>query len=315
MKLVRTDTKLTKEEVELMMRREMDCGTCTKRCANEIEEVPDGVRNKITVDETLYGSASAHAWHILLCSGVSNNKWANALEEVEDSYTQRMHKILKSNTANIVGGSRLSTITRASENGVDPEFECDVIIFPVSVKFLAVKRSQIESLIQHVICGVDPKTIDTANSSQFAKSWNEKYHTKAQPSSGDQHQQATSGESGAAEAKAHPLAKSLDHATWILICGHKLRDKRCGLIAPVLQTQFISELTARNLSDKVDIDIVSHVGGHKFAGNVIIQTGVQRLGSVWYGRVFPEHVAAIVEHTIVNHKLLKPLYRGSTNDW
>ncbi|GJE84120.1 sucrase ferredoxin [Phanerochaete sordida] len=57
--------------------------------------------------------------------------------------------------------------------------------------------------------------------------------------------------------------------------------------------------------------MVSHIGGHKFAGNVIIYKpqGV----SVWYGRVTPHHCEAIVRDTIVGGKVLPPLLRGGLN--
>ncbi|KAL6309611.1 Sucrase/ferredoxin-like-domain-containing protein [Sparassis latifolia] len=55
----------------------------------------------------------------------------------------------------------------------------------------------------------------------------------------------------------------------------------------------------------------SHVGGHKFAGNVIINTphGV----SVWYGRVTAHEINAIVKETIIGGKILPPLLRGGLN--
>ncbi|KDQ64631.1 hypothetical protein JAAARDRAFT_28270 [Jaapia argillacea MUCL 33604] len=67
----------------------------------------------------------------------------------------------------------------------------------------------------------------------------------------------------------------------------------------------------------------SHVGGHKFAGNVIIYTPTG--SGVWYGRVTPHEVPSIVKNTIVEGKVLVPLLRGgvklsrpgcaSLNDW
>lgn len=51
----------------------------------------------------------------------------------------------------------------------------------------------------------------------------------------------------------------------------------------------------------------SHVGGHKFAGNVIVY-GPQ--GGHWYGRVKPCHAEQIVETHILGGKVLKELWRG-----
>ncbi|CAE6462348.1 unnamed protein product [Rhizoctonia solani] len=54
----------------------------------------------------------------------------------------------------------------------------------------------------------------------------------------------------------------------------------------------------------------SHMGGHKFAGNVIIYfpTG----NGVWYGRVSTHEVQAVVESTIIGGKVLPALLRGGT---
>jgi (2Fe-2S) ferredoxin len=51
----------------------------------------------------------------------------------------------------------------------------------------------------------------------------------------------------------------------------------------------------------------SHVGGHKFAGNLIVYGP---LGGHWYGRVKPCHAAAIVDTHIVQGRVIKELWRG-----
>jgi len=55
----------------------------------------------------------------------------------------------------------------------------------------------------------------------------------------------------------------------------------------------------------------SHVGGHKYAGNVILAfpTGAM----VWYGRVTPHEVASVVKNTIADGKVLPKLMRGGMN--
>ncbi|KAI0832314.1 Sucrase/ferredoxin-like-domain-containing protein [Trametes gibbosa] len=55
----------------------------------------------------------------------------------------------------------------------------------------------------------------------------------------------------------------------------------------------------------------SHIGGHKYAGNVIINT--PRGVSVWYGRVTPHEVDAIVRETIIGGRILPSLLRGGMN--
>ncbi|RDX55502.1 Sucraseferredoxin-like protein [Lentinus brumalis] len=55
----------------------------------------------------------------------------------------------------------------------------------------------------------------------------------------------------------------------------------------------------------------SHIGGHKYAGNVIINT--PRGASIWYGRVTPHEVDAIVKETIIGGRILPALLRGGMN--
>lgn len=102
----------------------------------------------------------------------------------------------------------------------------------------------------------------------------------------------------------------------IMICSHRKRDKRCGVTAAILQKEFKRILRAKDIfgdcEGDVEIWLISHIGGHKFAGNVIVH---KREGmAVWYGRVDPCHCEAIVESTIERGEVLKELYRGSMVD-
>lgn len=68
------------------------------------------------------------------------------------------------------------------------------------------------------------------------------------------------------------------HQALILLCSHKTRDARCGQSAPLLRREFERHLRPlgmyRDLQDDrpggVGIYFISHVGGHKFAANVMI---------------------------------------------
>ncbi|RAQ46763.1 sucrase/ferredoxin-like family protein Fmi1 [Aspergillus flavus] len=127
----------------------------------------------------------------------------------------------------------------------------------------------------------------------------------------------------------------LDHSPVILICGHGGRDMRCGIMAPVLENEF-----RRVLGDKgftlagsgdhtidspghAHVGLISHVGGHKYAGNVIvyIPPGMRKKSSssphslagkgIWYGRIEPRHVQGIVEETILGGKVVADHFRGA----
>ncbi|EHY55268.1 hypothetical protein HRR83_009069 [Exophiala dermatitidis] len=71
----------------------------------------------------------------------------------------------------------------------------------------------------------------------------------------------------------------------------------------------------------VNLGMVSHIGGHKWAGNVILyippnftpDNGIKHplagMG-IWYGRVEPRHVQGIIEQTLMQGKVIQELFRG-----
>ncbi|KAI8093571.1 Sucrase/ferredoxin-like-domain-containing protein [Halteromyces radiatus] len=105
------------------------------------------------------------------------------------------------------------------------------------------------------------------------------------------------------------LIKPNPYSHLLLICSHRRRDKRCGVTAPILAREFDHILRSKQL-DEVEIVMVSHIGGHKIAGNVICYTHQGKRG-IWYGLVKPCHCKAIVEETLEKGKIIQPLYRGA----
>ena len=116
----------------------------------------------------------------------------------------------------------------------------------------------------------------------------------------------------------------------VLICGHMERDKRCGIYGPILLEEFNKRLPSTANSTAT---LVSHTGGHRFAGNVIIyippdfiptighfapssskenQSIPHKLAGsgIWYGRVEPESVKQIVNETILGGRIVGKHFRG-----
>jgi hypothetical protein len=139
----------------------------------------------------------------------------------------------------------------------------------------------------------------------------------------------------------------------VLVCGHGARDMRCGVLGPVLTGEFAQCLGSEGVSvlegpvevaesggERVPaleqsegmsdegagfaarVGLISHIGGHKFAGNVIIYLppGMKSIdGSgrhplagcgIWYGRVEPKHVDGIVKETILGGRVITDMFRG-----
>jgi len=117
----------------------------------------------------------------------------------------------------------------------------------------------------------------------------------------------------------------------VLICGHGGRDERCGIMGPLLRSEFQEKLQKRGihvtpqapeeqLKDQdiksARVGLISHIGGHKYAGNVIIyippslKDNALAGTGIWYGRVAPEHVEGIIDETIFGGRVIRDMFRG-----
>ncbi|KAK1992689.1 hypothetical protein LX36DRAFT_715182 [Colletotrichum falcatum] len=142
----------------------------------------------------------------------------------------------------------------------------------------------------------------------------------------------------------------------VLVCGHGGRDMRCGVMGPVLRDEFEARLEGAGVDvarGPIEVDesggetqqiappeggetagrggvaarvgLISHIGGHKFAGNVIvyIPPGLRTKGGeahplagkgVWYGRVEPKHVEGIVNETVLEGRVIADMFRGGIDE-
>lgn len=109
------------------------------------------------------------------------------------------------------------------------------------------------------------------------------------------------------EAYPEIVVEAENSKAYVFLCSHKTRDKRCGITAPIMKKEFELNLRDqdlyRDVSDDraggVKIAFVNHVGGHKFAANVIIY--LRSSGkNIWLARCRPNNVLPIIEECIVN---------------
>lgn len=94
---------------------------------------------------------------------------------------------------------------------------------------------------------------------------------------------------------------------YIFMCSHRTRDKRCGVTAPIMKKEMELHLRDlglhRDFSDLrpggVTVAFINHIGGHKFAANVIIY--LKKSGkNIWLARCKPNNVVPIIDECIVH---------------
>lgn len=92
--------------------------------------------------------------------------------------------------------------------------------------------------------------------------------------------------------------------THILVCNHGARDPRCGACGPLVADAFETAIEEDGFED-VHIHRSSHVGGHRFAGNVLVYPG-----GTWYGYVRPSDVSKVLEAHVDGSGRWEEHYRG-----
>lgn len=90
----------------------------------------------------------------------------------------------------------------------------------------------------------------------------------------------------------------------ILVCNHGARDARCGACGPLVADALEETIDARGYED-VTVHRSSHVGGHRFAGNVLVYPD-----GAWYGYVRPEDTDTLLDHVVEQGDRWTEHYRG-----
>ena len=118
--------------------------------------------------------------------------------------------------------------------------------------------------------------------------------------------------SGVGKAAASPSfsSKPMPFAKLILVCIHGTRDKRCGRAGPQVVTEMRKRLQEEGVSpETVSVYGSSHIGGHAFAGTLVVYPS-----SDWYGFVTAKgsSVPSILDAVIAN-KVYEKCHRGCAN--
>ncbi|KAJ3186854.1 hypothetical protein HK101_009464 [Irineochytrium annulatum] len=256
------------------------CTACENLCDTH-DMIPASMASKIEQGD-MTNSVKPYRRHLLLCAG-TGQQWPERLEELsKGSYVERIDHAVHS--ASKKAGYR--TILTACDR--DP-FADDEGDGEGGVAVTAEGTDDLEAV----------KVTDLLSFPDFVRFPNLTAEDAAKTC------EALISGKGAEALKPVPLKGE----AYVLVCTHKKRDKRCGVAGPLLMDEFKRVVEEKGLAGKVHCYGVSHIGGHKFAGNIIVYSRKFPNG-VWYGRVRTCHAEGIIDGTVVEGKIFKELYRG-----
>lgn len=295
-----------------------ECLACETPCTPE-EEVsyPSYISKSIDRELPLAGTVKPYGRHILVSTGKTD--WIHSIDEEDGSITQAIFRALYEKQ---YGGRK--------RDGEDR-----IVLSNTSFAPSRIGSGKTDVVVMPEWKIVRQVSVDT--SSEFVK-------------------QVVDG------GKGNLGIETLPFHSIVLICSHAKRDKRCGVTSKYLVKAFESGLRLRDIYRSFDdtrtekqgglkgggtvLGRLSHIGGHKFAGNVIVYrrrtksvellheklkgltlTNVENpedadvvretvleddvfAEGIWLGRVEPKHVEAIIEEVILKGRVFKELYRG-----
>ncbi|KAI9788342.1 MAG: hypothetical protein M1816_006945 [Peltula sp. TS41687] len=278
---------------------------CDQACSTCTLEYPKSF--SIDEDDPLYGQVTGWATHVLVATGKTD--WTRDVEDEKGSLTEALVKKVKVGPENgrmmlsasnmplphlkesIVGNG-----TATGEGGHGRRHKDDapttVLILPSFTVVTNVRPSDARFLISQFI-NPSPTTSTPLSPPCPVPAPN----PTAEPTLTINH------------LTSHPSP----HAYLILLCSQATRDKRCGISAPLLRREFERQLRPpglyRALDDErpggVGIYFISHVGGHKYAANVMVYRKEQGQ-AIWLARVRPSDCEGIVRFTVLQGKVVRP---------
>ncbi|KAJ3356994.1 hypothetical protein HDU83_009164 [Entophlyctis luteolus] len=251
------------------------CFQCTAPCAEGHSAYPAAVTSSIDKGP-LINSVKPYSRHLMFCAG-SGDGWPSHIEEggSPKSFLHMVDAGLDAGNARLKqaglsgGRTMLSAIDKTPEGNSEG-----------SEHVSTVERTEVFFFPEF-------KTVRGVSSDEVSKIVEDWVATKSFEAS----------------------AEDIEYDAMIFVCTHKKRDKRCGVTGPLLMDEFNNVIHELGLADKVACIGISHIGGHKFAGNLIVYSRKFPQG-VWYGRVVPCHAENIVKKTVLEGKVFKELYRG-----
>ncbi|PWA78642.1 sucrase/ferredoxin-like family protein [Artemisia annua] len=96
----------------------------------------------------------------------------------------------------------------------------------------------------------------------------------------------------------------------IFVCSHSSRDKRCGYCGPILIKRFKEKAELWGL-ENVSVTACSHIGGHKYAGNLIIYSFRDtKVSGHWYGYITSNDVPELLDNYIGKGEIIDRIIRG-----
>ncbi|CCH61662.1 hypothetical protein TBLA_0F01190 [Henningerozyma blattae CBS 6284] len=269
-----TTEELDSQEKTNAADSESDCENCT----NHDDDHDEKVFNNLQIDKesTLFNSSKTPSIQLIVPTSQTDWKF-DACMEFENSVQYKLN----------------TWAMEQNRNNANININCNVTSLPINIMDIEIMRHQKNRILilPHFIW-INDLTVDKVTDTMDTLLPFLLDHSK---------------ESKAKLLSQFDFLSEANEKAFVFICSHKTRDKRCGITAPILKKRFDTLLMKHGLyrdysdirHDGIQVAFINHVGGHKFAANVLIYLKSSNT-LVWLGRITPNNVKYIVNGLLLN---------------
>ncbi|ONH65100.1 Actin patches distal protein 1 [Cyberlindnera fabianii] len=290
----------SKEAVDLKRREEVSqilpLADCSHDCESCTTKYPTSV--KIELDADIYNSTKPTACHFVVPTGKTD--WPHDATSVPKTVENAIASWIDSSASKFFPTDDASVKVSTSSFPTDlldikcQDGECnDILILPFFVWVRKVDYHNVNSLLDELV----PTLIKSHESGTPPPSEIQSYKVE--------------------------LDKQ---RSYIFLCSHTTRDKRCGVTAPLMKREMDSRLretghyrdVGDDTPDGVNVAFINHVGGHKFAANVIIYIKTGEI--IWLAKCTPAMAQPIIDETVLGGgkvwvDLIRRIQKGKAVEW
>jgi hypothetical protein len=217
----------------------------------------------------LAGTMKPYDHHVIVCG--FNTEWSEKIEQMEDTQTFSLSAALKRASERHSGKELRINLTATEYRCPSPHTGdagfCQLVVYPAGITIeFPFEESNVDMVMDYLYTNI-PTSIVAA--------WILK-----------------------------PMG--LPWERLVLVCVHMARDKRCGRIGPQILSAMSTYLSEHNISEQqVKLLPTSHIGGHKYAGVLIVYPEGD-----WYGQITGRNAGTLLE-TVLEGKRLDKNWRGN----
>eukprot|EP01135_Chromosphaera_perkinsii_P001129 Nk52_evm79s158 gene=Nk52_evmTU79s158 len=274
--------------------------------------------------DKLQGTVGFYERHVLVGSGVQD--WPSKIEKCnpqEHPECSLAHKFAAAiNAAEDVCSLAVKLSATSDARGT-------VTVFPDQIRYEQVREEDVSVIVNnHLVTGMIPVPGKELSGGckvvRFGKP----------ESGGNNNNQKKMKKSPFFASVGHEFS-SVDY--FVYVCTHMQRDKACGISGPALMSAFNAVMETEPYRSELSVRVfaISHIGGHRYAGNCIVYENCTLKESInnrnsncvnpvnftsptsagtasgdWYGFLDAEHVHLLVQEHMVNQSVLASHWRG-----